>query len=210
MWDLAHARGVDLVLAGHDHTYERFAPIGAADERDDARGLRSFVVGTGGKNHYPCTRARPHSEARDDRTFGVLRLTLRPDGYDWAFVPVAGAGFRDAGSGTTRLPVAVARPAREVAPRRRATAPGLGHRRRCHAFPVWSAHGRVIPAGRRPDGYPQPFGPADARDDRLALAWDAPSGLRRVVRRSRALVARPQRSRTAGERCAWSSSPAAR
>jgi acid phosphatase type 7 len=91
LWRTLARGGGDVVLAGHDHHYERFAPID---------GIRSFVVGTGGRSHYPVPRrlARPRSVAVDDDTYGVLRLTLRPDGYDWRFVPVAGSSFRDAGS----------------------------------------------------------------------------------------------------------------
>ena len=57
------------------------------------RGIRSFVVGTGGKSHYPTLLPRPGSVVRNSDTFGVLRLTLRPDGYDWEFLPVAGGRF---------------------------------------------------------------------------------------------------------------------
>jgi hypothetical protein len=89
---LADARA-DLVLAGHDHHYERFRPI---------NGIRSFVVGTGGASHRPVLRRLPASEVLNWRTYGVLRLTLRADGYDWRFVPVAGASFTDAGSGSCR------------------------------------------------------------------------------------------------------------
>src|SRR6266508_4234238 len=60
----------------------------------------SFVVGTGGASHYAFGRVRPNSEARDATTFGVLRLVLRADGYDWRFVPVPGGRFTDAGSGS--------------------------------------------------------------------------------------------------------------
>ena len=89
---LARARA-DVVLAGHDHHYERFAPID---------GIRSFVVGTGGRSHYPVLWRVRRSEVVNDTTFGVLRLTLRTDGYDWRFLPVAGSRFSDRGSGTCR------------------------------------------------------------------------------------------------------------
>ena len=78
------------MLAGHDHHYERFRPID---------GIRSFVVGTGGRSLYPAPRRLPASEVVNDRTYGVLRLTLHPDAYDWRFVPVAGSSFTDAGPG---------------------------------------------------------------------------------------------------------------
>jgi 3',5'-cyclic AMP phosphodiesterase CpdA len=89
LWRTLAAGRVDVVLAGHDHHYERFAPID---------GIRSFVVGTGGRSHYPVLRRLPASVVLDDRTFGVLRLTLRPGAYDWRFLPVAGSTFGDSGS----------------------------------------------------------------------------------------------------------------
>jgi hypothetical protein len=66
---------------------------------DPPRGIRQFVVGTGGKNHVGVVTVRPNSEVRNDTTFGVLELTLRPDGYDWQFVPDASGTFTDSGSG---------------------------------------------------------------------------------------------------------------
>ena len=91
LWDVLAAGGADVVLGGHDHHYERFAPIG---------GIRQFVVGTGGRNLYPVLGRADGSEEVDTRTFGVLALTLRPDGYDWRFVPIPGSrsGFTDEGS----------------------------------------------------------------------------------------------------------------
>jgi acid phosphatase type 7 len=69
--------------------------------RDDAFGIRQFVVGTGGKNHYSVdSTAVPNRVVANDSTYGVLKLTLRSDGYDWAFVPSVGGTFTDAGSGT--------------------------------------------------------------------------------------------------------------
>ncbi|HET9443532.1 MAG TPA: metallophosphoesterase [Acidimicrobiales bacterium] len=88
-WQALAAAGADVVLSGHDHHYERLAPIG---------GIRQFVVGTGGRNLYPVLGRLPESEIRDSVTFGVLALTLRPDGYDWRFLPVPGRSFTDAGS----------------------------------------------------------------------------------------------------------------
>ena len=93
LWRLLAAGGADVVLAGHDHHYERLAPID---------GIRSFVVGTGGRSHYPVLRRLPTSRALDWTTYGVLRLRLRPDGYEWRFLAVAGRGFTDGGSGTCR------------------------------------------------------------------------------------------------------------
>jgi hypothetical protein len=93
--------GADVVLAGHDHNYERFEPLEPKGALDQARGIRSFVVGTGGRSHYgfrepPLTG----SAVRNSDTFGVLALTLRPEGYDWEFVPIPGWTFSDRGSGT--------------------------------------------------------------------------------------------------------------
>jgi hypothetical protein len=93
LWDALAAGGADVVLAGHDHDYERFAPID---------GIRSFVVGTGGRSHYSVFRRTAGSEVVDFQTYGVLRLTLRADGYDWRFLPAAGGTFTDAGSGSCR------------------------------------------------------------------------------------------------------------
>jgi hypothetical protein len=91
LWRTFARGGGDVALAGHDHHYERFAPID---------GVRTFVVGTGGRSHYPVVRrpARPRSVVADDDTYGVLRLTLRGAGYDWRFVSVPGSRFEDAGS----------------------------------------------------------------------------------------------------------------
>jgi hypothetical protein len=101
LWQALQDGGAELVLSGHDHDYERFAPQDADGTLDAAHGIRQFVVGTGGKNHYPITGAIvPHSEVRNDDTFGVLELTLRPSGYDWRFLPEAGKTFSDSGSAT--------------------------------------------------------------------------------------------------------------
>lgn len=97
-WDALYAADADLVLAGHDHIYERFAPQDPSGAKDLARGLREFVVGTGGANHTSLTGTKPNSELRNTDTFGVLMLTLHPTGYDWKFVPEAGKTFTDSGT----------------------------------------------------------------------------------------------------------------
>ncbi|QYF96029.1 metallophosphoesterase [Massilia sp. PAMC28688] len=84
-WQLLQDAGAEVVLSGHDHTYERFAAQDAHGRRD-ARGLRQFVVGTGGSYHTPFKWPLAHSEMRDNSRFGVLRLTLRERGYDWQFL----------------------------------------------------------------------------------------------------------------------------
>lgn len=92
----AHA---DLILAGHEHSYERFAPQDPEGEADPEHGIREIVAGTGGRSHTPLGFAKPNSEVRDDRTFGVLKLTLSPGMYRWEFLPVEGKTFRDSGEG---------------------------------------------------------------------------------------------------------------
>lgn len=93
----AHA---DVVLSGHDHDYERFAPQSPQGTLKPSRGIREFVVGTGGRSLNPFGRILPHSQARNSKAYGVLKLTLYPRSYHWRFVPVAGKSFTD--SGTTR------------------------------------------------------------------------------------------------------------
>jgi len=98
VWRLLQGAGAELVLSGHDHDYERFAPQDADGRLDLARGIRQFVVGTGGYTLYDWTTRASNSEVRDNQTWGILRLTLHPGSYDWEFVPVAGRAFRDTGS----------------------------------------------------------------------------------------------------------------
>lgn len=98
LWKDLYAAHADLVLAGHEHSYERFAPQTADGELDEKNGVREIVVGTGGRSHYPLGLTRPNSEERNADTFGVLKLTLYPNKYGWEFVPVSGEeGFHDAG-----------------------------------------------------------------------------------------------------------------
>jgi len=90
------------VLSGHDHHYERFAPQNAGGVAD-ASGPRQFIVGTGGASHASrSTAVAPNSQVRNYDTYGVLRLTLRGDGYDWHFVPEAGRRFTDSGTEACR------------------------------------------------------------------------------------------------------------
>ena len=96
-WQALYEAGADLVLVGHDHDYERFAPQDANGRRDVARGIRQFVVGTGGHSLRTFPRIEPNSEARDRTTFGVLELTLGPAAYAWRFRPAVGT-FTDSGS----------------------------------------------------------------------------------------------------------------
>jgi hypothetical protein len=90
--------GAEVVLTGHEHLYERFAPqtpSGVANPN----GIRQFIVGTGGKSRHGLARTPPrNAEARTASVYGVLALTLHPDSYDWRFVPEAGRTFTDSGS----------------------------------------------------------------------------------------------------------------
>jgi hypothetical protein len=99
VWRLLYAKGADVVLNGHDHAYERFAPQDPDGRADPARGIQQFVVGTGGAPLYGFGASRPNSEVRAS-VRGVLKLTLTATGYSWAFIPVAGQAFNDTGSGT--------------------------------------------------------------------------------------------------------------
>ncbi|WP_190813332.1 metallophosphoesterase [Saccharopolyspora pogona] len=103
LYELADRYGVDLVLNGHDHTYQRFAPQDV-DGNPTPDGPREFIVGTGGVGFHGVPDAVPNLEAAQADTFGALALTLKPTGYDWSFVPVpgSGTGFTDVGSGTCR------------------------------------------------------------------------------------------------------------
>jgi hypothetical protein len=101
IWRLLQAAGADVVLTGHDHDYERFAPMDA-DGRADGQGIREFVVGTGGAEVKPPRIVMPNSEARDNSTYGVLKLTLRARSYDWEFMPIDGQSFRDLGTALCR------------------------------------------------------------------------------------------------------------
>lgn len=89
----------DVVVNGHDHDYERFAPQDPEGAADAKRGIREFVAGTGGKNHRPFGEPKPNSEVRDATAFGVLKLTLKANSYDWQFIPEAGKNFTDSGGG---------------------------------------------------------------------------------------------------------------
>ena len=92
--------GAEIVIVGHDHEYERFAPQTPNAVADPARGLREFVVGTGGAGLYSFGTPLPNSEVRDNTSHGVLKLTLSNGSYTWQYIPVAGNSFTDSGSGT--------------------------------------------------------------------------------------------------------------
>jgi acid phosphatase type 7 len=98
LWRTLYRGGADIVLAGHDHHYERFRPLTPTGRPDPRRGLRQFVVGTGGRSLRPTLLPRLGSEVRSWRTYGVLALRLRPAGYSWRFLATNGR-VRDRGSG---------------------------------------------------------------------------------------------------------------
>jgi hypothetical protein len=97
-FQILYDNNADLVINGHDHDYERFAPQTPSGTADPARGIREIVVGTGGARLRGFTTIRPNSEKRNAKTWGVLKLILNPDSYSWQFVPVAGQTFTDSGT----------------------------------------------------------------------------------------------------------------
>ena len=102
-WRLLMQAGAEIVLSGHDHSYERFAPQDA-DARSAPLGMRQFVIGTGGNSLHDRLSHQPNSEVWENHTWGVLKLTLKSGSYDWEFVPIAGQTFRDAGSASCIAP----------------------------------------------------------------------------------------------------------
>ena len=100
LWQALYDYGAEIAIAGHDHEYERFAPQTPSGQLDTQRGIRAFVVGTGGGGLYSFSTPLPNSEVRNSSTFGVLKLTLGNGTYSWQFVPIGGQTFTDSGSGT--------------------------------------------------------------------------------------------------------------
>lgn len=99
LWEPLYAAGAEIVISGHRHNYERFAPQTPAGVLDNQRGIRQFIVGTGGSSLSSFgSRVAPNSLVRNASTHGVLKLTLHTASYDWEFIPVAGQTFRDSGS----------------------------------------------------------------------------------------------------------------
>ena len=97
-WQALYDAGADVVVNGHDHDYERFAPQDP-NGSPDPNGITEFVVGTGGAYPRPFATIQPNSEVRQTGTYGVILFTLYPDRYDWQFIPAAGQTFSDSGSG---------------------------------------------------------------------------------------------------------------
>jgi hypothetical protein len=98
MWRTLYEFGVDIVVSGHEHSYERFAPQDFTGRFDSARGIRQFIVGTGGTTLRTVGPARPNSEVHGS-SWGVLVLTLEDSRYRWEFVPAEPGGLQDAGIG---------------------------------------------------------------------------------------------------------------
>jgi len=96
-WNDLYAAHADVVLAGHAHHYERFAPQTPSGAADD-KGIREFIVGTGGEDFQGLGSGIANSEVRNNQTFGVLKMTLHDQSYDWQFVPIPGSSFTDSGS----------------------------------------------------------------------------------------------------------------
>ena len=101
-WQVLQDAGVDVVVNGHEHSYERFAPQRDSKRPTAEEGMAEFVVGTGGRNLRGFGDPKPNSEVRWNESFGVLGLTLRPDGYDWRFHGTDGNDQVDRGSASCR------------------------------------------------------------------------------------------------------------
>ena len=98
LWKALHAAGAEIVVNGHDHSYERFAPQDW-QATADPQGIREFVVGTGGRSHYARVSVQTNSQAWDDTSFGVLKLVLGDGWYRWRFLAAGSGTFRDSGTG---------------------------------------------------------------------------------------------------------------
>ena len=105
LWQALYDAGAEIVVSGHEHNYERFAPQTPTGQADPVNGIREFVAGTGGASHYnDLGTALPNSEVFNGTTWGVLQLTLDAGSYSWQFIPIAGQTFTDAGSGACHGP----------------------------------------------------------------------------------------------------------
>ncbi len=107
-WKLLYAHHATLVLNGHDHVYSRFAPMDPAGNYDPRHGIREFIVGTGGESLDTVDPSTPNLQAWADQYYGVMKFTLKPEGYAWDYQsamenPNAPAGtpatYSDTGSG---------------------------------------------------------------------------------------------------------------
>ena len=106
LWDDLYAAGVDILMDGHDHIYERFVPmksgatLGSQPVADSTYGIQQFTVGMGGEAHHTLSTTLGTSVVRNNTDFGIFKLTLHPTSYDYVFLPIAGSTFTDSGSGT--------------------------------------------------------------------------------------------------------------
>ena len=99
IWATLAEFDADVVLAGHEHLYERTGPRSADGGPDTVHGLRQFVVGTGGRSLYAFRSQPPEPdvEARENQDFGVLRMTLRAQSYAWQFITAPDGAVLDEG-----------------------------------------------------------------------------------------------------------------
>ncbi|HYO50386.1 MAG TPA: metallophosphoesterase [Chloroflexia bacterium] len=100
LWQTLYDAGAEIIMSGHDHNYQRYAPQDPAGKADPARGIRQFVVGTGGKSLYDIEKPNANREAASDKAYGVLKLTLNATSYEWEFIATERGRFTDSGSGT--------------------------------------------------------------------------------------------------------------
>ena len=98
VWKMLYDAGAEVVVSSHDHTYERFTPMDANGKPDPERGIREFIVGTGGAGVYKFKKIVANSEVHNNTSYGVLKFTLSKGKYSWKFVPMAGQTFTDEGS----------------------------------------------------------------------------------------------------------------
>jgi hypothetical protein len=122
-WEALYGAGADIVLSGDAHSYERFAPQDPDGRLDPARGIRQFIVGTGGAFFTGWSKLKPNSEVRQNDTFGVLAITLHAASYEWRFLPAAGKTFTDTGAGACHGRTPDFRPGRSAAPKTPARGP---------------------------------------------------------------------------------------
>jgi hypothetical protein len=98
IWQTLYDAGVDVVVNGHDHQYERFAAQNPEGKAEPKRGIREFVVGTGGAELRELASLRPNSEVQNTATYGVIKFVLQPKSYSWQFIPIPGKTFTDKGT----------------------------------------------------------------------------------------------------------------
>ena len=142
-WQALYDYGADVVLNGHDHLYERFGPQTPTAPADAVYGLRQFIVGTGGRSSYSFGTAAGQQRGPGAGTYGVLKMILHDNSYDWEFVPVAGQTFTDAGTSACH-----GAPAADTAAS--AAAPSAGGRDHAGGFDVGRVHRRPLQHHARP------------------------------------------------------------